>query len=217
MADQAITVLGQGVTKARPSGLDLHLIVLARAKTAGAALDLAAERSRSLQEILHQRGIDEGVWNTIIASVSAERRWIESKREEVLVGYVATGGVAVALEDPSEAGALMTDAAARVDAEISGPIWRVDPDNPAWSEARRLAGADARRRATDYAAGLGLVLGPVVSIVESAGVRQPHQGRLAMASYARASAGGSGEPMDVHAGGIEVAATVEVTFGLVSG
>jgi uncharacterized protein YggE len=217
MADPSITVLGQGVARAQPSGLDLHLIVRTKGQTAREALDLAAERTRSLQELLRQRGIADTAWNTVIASVRAERRWVEPRQEEVLVGYIAIGGLAVALGDPSLAGALMAEATARVDAEINGPRWRVDPDNPGWAEARRLAVADARRRATDYAGGLGLTLGPVLSVVESSGMRPSHQGRFPIGVAALASSESSGDPMELHAGGIEVAASVEATFGLVAG
>jgi uncharacterized protein YggE len=217
MVDPSITVLGHGIARAQPSGLDLHLIVRTKAQTAREALDLAAERTRSLQELLRQHGIADTAWNIVIASVRAERRWVEPRQEEVLVGYIAMGGLAVALDDPSLAGALMAEATARVDAEISGPRWRVDPDNPAWAEARRAAVADARRRATDYAGGLGLALGPVVSVVESTGIHQPHHGRFPTAFASLTSAEDSGEPMEVHAGGIEVAAFVETTFELVPG
>src|SRR5947199_2160362 len=106
VTERQITVIGEGVARAQPRGLDLQLVVRARAQTAGEALDLAAERSRILQEILRERGIAETAWHTIIASVNADRRWIEGRQEESLIAYVATGGLAVALDDPAIAGAL---------------------------------------------------------------------------------------------------------------
>jgi uncharacterized protein YggE len=111
----------------------------------------------------------------------------------------------------------MAEAAARVDAQINGPRWRIDPNDPAWTETRRQAVTDARRRATDYAAGLGLALGPVVSIVEAAAMHHLRDGRFPVGFAALASSGGSADPMELHAGGIEVAASVEVTFELLAG
>jgi len=149
MAEQRITVLGEGVARAQPRGLDLQLVVRTRAQTAGEALDLAAARNRVLQDILRERGIAETAWHTIIASVNADRRWFEGRQEEALVAYVATGGLTVALEDPAMAGPLMAEAAARVDAQINGPTWRIELSDPAWMAARRQAVAEARHPASD--------------------------------------------------------------------
>jgi uncharacterized protein YggE len=210
MVEERITVIGEGVARAQPRGLDFQLVVRTRAQTAGEALDLAAKRSRILQEILRERGIAETAWHTIIASVNADRRWIEGRQEEASVAYVATGGLTVALDDPAIAGALMADAASKAGADVMGPRWRIEPDDPGWREARKRAVQDARDRATHYAEGLGLQLGPVLNVSES--LHGAMRGRLPAASFAAAR--GELEGFDLHAGGLEMGASVEVTFRL---
>ena len=77
----------------------------------------------------------------------------------------------------------------------------------------RAAAADARRRARAYADGLGVALGPVVSVDETGQDEPAPRGRM-MTAMATAAADES-TPLDVNAGDMEVSAEVVVTFTLV--
>lgn len=55
----------------------------------------------------------------------------------------------------------------------SGRFWQLDPDNPVYTEARRLAAEDARRRADAYASALGLGIGAVEWLAEPGLRREP--------------------------------------------
>jgi uncharacterized protein YggE len=70
----------------------------------------------------------------------------------------------VSLPDTGSVGKLLAQAAARAEATVEGPPREVAPDNPAQGEARRLAMADARRRAEARAT--GHELGPIVEVAE---------------------------------------------------
>jgi uncharacterized protein len=208
MTEQTITVIGQGTARATPKGVALTLIVRANGDDPNEAFGRAVERSHALESVLRDHGIPGTSWTTIVTSLSAQRRWVETRAEEVLVGYAATGGLTVDLEDLNLAGPVMAEAASKAGADIMGPRWRIKPDDPGWREARQRAVQDAHRRATNYAEGLGLQLGQVVTVSESLG--GPLRAPMAAASFVR----GEAEGFDLHAGGLELGVSVEVTFGL---
>ena len=98
----------------------------------------------------------------------------------------------------------MTDVAP----EVSGPTWRLAPDNPARLEACRLAVEDARRRADAYAGALGVELGAVVAMAE-AGIGGTVEGRMLLAKGGELDAG-----LPVEPGDIDVGASVDVVYRL---
>jgi uncharacterized protein YggE len=210
VTEQTITVIGQGAARATPKGVALTLVVRASGDDPQEALRRAVDRSHALEAILRDHRVPESAWTTIVTSLSANRRWVEQREEERLIGYTATGGLTVELDDHGQAGPVMAEAAGKAGADIMGPQWRIDPDDPGWREARTRAVEDARRRATDYAEGLGLQLGSVVTVSEP--VRGPMRGRSPVAAYA--AAGAESEGFGLHAGGLELAVSVEVTFRL---
>ena len=124
-------------------------------------------------------------------------------------GYRASSRLDVRLHDGELAGRLVTEAAERLELRIDGPGWRVAHDNPGHADARRLAAADARRKAEEYADALGGRVGAIASVDEpetkSASVSA---GPMVL----RAAA-----DMPVEGGGHEVVAEIDVTFQLEQG
>ena len=121
---------------------------------------------------------------------------------------------ALRLADAAALGPLLVQAVAEVDPQVSGPTWRLAPENPARLEACRLAVADARRRAEAYVEALGVALGPVVALAE-AGTSHGTDGWL------RLGPGEFDQPMMMKASGpsiepgdIDVTASVDVVFRL---
>jgi uncharacterized protein YggE len=98
----------------------------------------------------------------------------------------------------------MTRASEEFDARVNGPRWRIAASNPAWLEAATQAAANARAKATAYAAGVGARLGPLIALSE------PEHSHHVIAQAARRSA----PQMEVESGEHEVFATVNATFEL---
>jgi uncharacterized protein YggE len=116
----------------------------------------------------------------------------------------------VSLPDTGFVGKLLAEAAARAEATVDGPRWEVAPDNPAQAEARRLAMADALRRAETYAEAAELELGPIVEVAEVGAERTG--GAMRMATHAVALAGGAAPEIPTHSQGLEIVAGVDVTY-----
>jgi uncharacterized protein YggE len=125
-------------------------------------------------------------------------------------GYRATNHVVVRLDAAEMAGRLMNEAVTRAQARVNGPRWRFKLENPARAEACRQAAADARRKAEAYAAALGMRLGPVLRVAESGA----DSGGEAAALPPMIREGPGPSDMQIEAGRLDVAATVEVTFAL---
>jgi uncharacterized protein YggE len=85
-------------------------------------------------------------------------------------------------------------------------------DNPARTEAYRQAAADARRKAEAYVTALGARLGAVASLAEPGlGRFEPHYDRSDMMA-SPAQMADSDQPVEVHAGDLDISAMVEVVF-----
>ena len=125
--------------------------------------------------------------------------------------------ISVKLDDATLVGKLMREATNRSQARVSGPWWQVALDNPARAEACRQAAADARRKAEAYVTALGARLGAVASVAEPGlGRFEPNYDRSDMMA-SRAQMADSDQPVEVHAGDLDISAMVEVVFWIEQG
>lgn len=212
-----VTVRGTARANAQPDEVALDLSVDYLDRTADAALAEVARRGNELEKILTELGIERNRWTTTGATVREETEWNDKTRQHVHRGYRAENRVHLRLADPQPLGTLISAAVARANAEISGPSWSVAEDNPARLEACRAAALNAQARAEAYVAALGARLGAIVSISEPGTSFEPIH-REAPFSGARAMALASAPPeMEIHAGEMEVRATVLVTYTVEQG
>lgn len=207
-----VVVRGSGTAPARPDRAVLVFDLAHTAPTPQEALQQVAERTARLELVLRDRGVGEADWTTTGVTVEAAYEW--RKDQQVLLGQRAANRMQVTTRDPALVGRLLTDAVEVAGARVGGPLWVVEADNPAHSEACRMAAADARRRAEAYAVGLGLLVGSVVEVDETPVEPGRPVGRAVMAMAAAPDASG---PVEVNAGELDVTAHVKVTFTLLDG
>jgi uncharacterized protein YggE len=212
-SERNVTVRGVGVARVRPDGVIVGLGVQHRSDAAAEALNETARKAEQLESLFRELEIGEEDWLVGSVTLQEHQEWDESSRREVRQGYIASSRVEVRLSDGSRLGTLLGEAAARVEASVSGPQWEVRPENPAHDEARSRAIADARRRADAYAQAAGLSLGEVREIVEAGGEQDADVMR---GGYAVAmSASKAAFRMPIHSEGLEIVAGVRVTYELV--
>ncbi|MEM8571853.1 MAG: SIMPL domain-containing protein [Pseudomonadota bacterium] len=205
-----IVVIGMGHVSARPDVARISLGVDIEEETAGMALDGMAAALTRVFEQLDTAGIAPEDRQTTRLNLNPQ--YVQEQRDgrptRVLSGYRASSLLTVRVPDVSAAGALIdqltTAGANRIDAisfELSNP-------RAAQAQARRLAVADAERRARTYAKAAGLELGGVMSISETG--PRPMPGMLRMdAPMAEAAAS-----IPVAEGSVEVEARVTVVFAI---
>jgi uncharacterized protein len=210
--ERTITVRGIGSARVRPDGVIVGVGVQHRSDAAAEALNETARKAQQLESLFRELGIDEQDWVAGSISLREREEWDEAARREVRRGYVASSRVDVRLGDPSGLGTLLAEAAERVEASVDGPRWEIRPENPAHDEARIRAMEDAGRRVAAYVRAAGLALGEVLAIVE-AGAGQ--DGPVIRGSYAATlNASMATTEMPIHSEGLEVVASVQVTYAL---
>jgi uncharacterized protein len=198
-----ITVRGTATAPGRPDDLRIVLTLSTMAPSPDDALEGVGGRSDRLRSLLDAAGVPAGDRSTSAITVGEVREW--DGHRQVSRGYQASVTTAVRLADAAALGPLLARAVAEVEPEVSGPTWRLAPDNPARLEACRLAVADARRRAQAYAEALGAGLGPVVAVAE---VGTAHDG-FDQPAMMRSAGGPS-----IETGDIDVSASVDVVYRL---
>jgi uncharacterized protein len=208
-----VAVEGTAIASARPDEVEMSLAVTYTDTSAHQALSEVATRSAQVEQLLSELGIEERQWTTSGAVVSEHTEWNRETGQQVHRGYVATNRIVLRLDDASQVGRLMNEATRRAQARISGPWWRIAPDNPAHIEACKAAALDARRKAEAYASALDARLGVVLEISEP-GIDVEPVPRMGMAKGMALMSAEAPSEINVHAGDLQVSANVIVKFAL---
>jgi uncharacterized protein YggE len=137
------------------------------AETAGAALDENGAAMRKVFEALTQRGIAERDRQTTTLNLYPvyERSERQQDRPKI-IGYRAENGLRVTVRNIEQLGEVLDDLVTRGANQLQGVSFSVAEDEALTDQARRLAMADAARKANLYAEEAGVVLGPVIGIDE---------------------------------------------------
>ncbi|HEX8803162.1 MAG TPA: SIMPL domain-containing protein, partial [Acidimicrobiales bacterium] len=142
--DPEILVRGTGQARVLPDRALVRVTVDgeggSREEAYRQAEGLAAQVDRVVAA--HAGAVDRTV--TTALSVQPKTRW--RRGESVRTGWRASRTTSLDVTDFARLGDLFADLVGAGGA-VAGPYWQVDPDNAVYDEARRRAGADARRRA----------------------------------------------------------------------
>ena len=170
----------------------------------------AATLARSVDEVVAGFGaaIDRAATAALV--VHPKTRW--KKGESVRTGWRASRTTVLEVVDLGRLGDLIAELSV-AGAAISGPSWHLDPTNPVHGHVRRLAAEDARRRAEEYAAVLGLEIVAVAWVAEPGLRKGPDQlGFDVPAAMRLAGSAQAEDVIDVTPEEMTVTASVEVGF-----
>jgi uncharacterized protein len=197
-----VLVVGSASVRTEPDEAFVFLTLTRVESAAGPALTDVASRGEALATILDELDVPTEDRSTTGITVSEEFDHTKDGRRPA--GYRAATTLSVRLVDTRLIGTIVMRCTEELDARISGPSWRVSPDNSAWLEAASRAAANARDKATAYAAGLDLKLGALLALAEPADV--------APRRFARAASTGGDVPIETAEQ--EITATIHATFTL---
>lgn len=202
-----ITVTGVGNVTGRPNVLTLELSVTETGADASAALSDASATMDKVRASLKSNGVADADLATSGLTLQPNYRYDGTR--QTLNGYSAVESLTAKLRDLGRAGGAITAASAAGGnaASINGVSFQLEDDTALLSSARAAAFADAKAKASQYAAAAGRALGPVTRIDESVNTTNPTPGE-------RASAASSGTQVPVDPGTSQVSVTVDVVFGL---
>jgi hypothetical protein len=156
---------------------------------------------------LQQSGIPDKDVQTSNFAVMPRYKFEEGKSPE-LVGYDVSNNVTVTVRKTSDLGPLLDRLVQAGSNQINGIGFEVSEPSAALDEARKLATADATRKARIYAEAMGVTLGPVMSISEGISVERPMPYMRGKAMMADAPA----PPVPVAAGEQSLSVDVNISW-----
>ncbi len=209
-----MVMAGEGLVQAPPDMATITLGVVAGDESASAALAANNAAMSDVIDALKAEGIESRDLQTSGFSVQPilsqpPRNYDHSVpfKPEIL-GYRVRNNVTARIRDLARVGAIL-DLSVNLGANsVSGPNFGVADPQPLEDEARRVAMADAKRKAELYAEAAGVTLGPVVRIEESVQHRpQTFEMRAAMPAAVEAD-------VPIESGELTFRAQVSVSWRL---
>jgi len=207
---RTIAVSGSGDVSLPPDMTQISLGVQTDAEVAADALDAASAAVLAILARLDVEGVDPADIQT--GALRLHPRYSSSAlgSGQRIVGYRVVNSVNVQVNDLNRLGplisALVGDGANRLDRVTFG----LQDPSAAIDEARRLAVADAGRRAALYAQAAGVRVGEVLSISEQGGAN--YRAMIAEPVMLEAMASAPSFDVPVAAGEIDLSATINMIF-----
>ena len=184
MTESTVTARGEATVPGKPDeGVWTITVGALEATPDAAALGEVGTRSEALGAALDDLGAAAERRSTTGVTVREEFDYADGR--QVHRGFRAQNVITVRLTDAAVAGTLIQTSIERAKAEVRGPVWWIAPDNPARVEACKRAAAEAKRKAEAYAEALGMRLGAVAEIRETATggpVPMPRGGAMTLAA-----------------------------------
>jgi len=210
--ERTIQVSGLGQVNSRPDIATISTGVTTEAKEAREALSDNNESMAAILKLLKQLGIAEKDVQTSgfnIHPVYSRDR--QQQAAPQITGYRVQNDVRVRVRQIDELGKVLDALVSAGSNRISRISFGVDDTHDLLQQARRLAVADAKERATVYADASGTRVGKVLSISEHTTgppvMRQPRSFHLPSSMAAAAS-------VPVATGELDFSATVHMVFAL---
>ncbi len=168
-----IHVDGVGQVTAAPDIARLRAGVVSEASEASAALAANSQAMERVLAALREAGVAKEDLQTESFDVSPRyrRSKVSSGEAPMIDGYVVSNRVRATVRDLDKLGAVLDTLVGEGANQIDSVRFDVAEPEPLLDEARKLAMADARRRATLLAAAEGVTVGRVLQIDETSSAR----------------------------------------------
>lgn len=202
-----IAVTGEGRVEAAPDMATLSLGVVTEGKTAAEALAANSGAVAAVIEQLKSAGIEDRDLQTSGLSLGPRYDYSNNSGEAPkITGYMAQNMVTVRVRAIDTVGAVLDGAVSDGANSLNGLSFGLQDSAALMDEARRLAVADATRKAKLYAEAAGVTLGAVISISEPGGNQQPMPMMMAEAAFAK------GGDVPVATGEVNLSASVAIVY-----
>lgn len=207
---EGIFVSGSGKSTAVPDIATLNLGIEVQALTVAAAQSEASAAMDKVMASLTSSGVAKKDIQTQYFNISKVSRWDDKNQQEVTIGYRVTNVVTAKIRNIEKTGSII-DAAAAAGGNairINGINFSVEDPSKYHEEARKLAVADAKAKASQLASAAGVTLGKVTYISENT-----YTPPIAAPMFAEAKALGAPET-PISPGEMEITTTVQITFAI---
>ncbi len=205
-----INVSGSGLASNTPDIADIQLGVESVTDEAAQAISESTTKMKSVLEAVKALGIEDKDIQTVNYSMWVEQ--IYNQETGIPTGqvrYHVTNQINVRLRDLTLAGKLLENALTAGANTVGSITFGVNDPTELQKQARALALQNARAKADELAAGLGIRVGKVRTVSEYV------SGPIPVASYAKDMGMGGGGEVPVATGSYNVTVEVQVVFDIV--
>lgn len=200
----SVTVRGEALIRTEPDEAFVFVTIAKTEPTPGPALSDVASRIQLLSALIDDIGVEARDRST--TGITVQEHFEHTKDGRRFLGHRAAATVSVRFTEMQAISSLIMRSSDELDARIEGPSWGVSADHPLRLEAASQAAANALQKATAYAAGLGLSVGPIRAL------REPeHPQRLI-----RAASRSPKSDIPIETGEQEITAVIGATFALLA-
>ncbi|MDD9707541.1 SIMPL domain-containing protein [Seohaeicola sp. SP36] len=206
-APRQISVSGTGRVDLAPDMATVRIGVTHQDEDAAAALQQTSDAVAAMLARLTELGIAARDVQT--AGLSLNPVWRdrpEQQGQPMPWGFEASNVVSLRLRDIAALGEVLDSLVADGANRLDGVSFGLQDPEASMDEARRLAVADARRKATLFAEAAGVALGQVIDLTET-GMATPRPQMMEMAAM-------RADSVPVAAGEVGITASVQMTFAL---
>lgn len=178
-ATNTITVSGEGEVFAVPDTGEFSVTVQENAKDVAAAQATATKKANDIIAYLKGAGVDEKDIKTTDYSVYPQYEWQNGvckqgaaycpPGKQVLTGFQVSQTLSVKVKDTTKAGELLSGVGQKGASQVSGLSFTVEDEDALKAQAREKAITDAKTKADELAAQLGVSVVRVVGFSESGG------------------------------------------------
>jgi len=171
---RVISLNGHGEVKAKPDMAVVTVGVMSQAQTAREALTQNTQAMEKIFASLKAAGIEGKDIQTSNFSVNPRYDYGQNNNQPPrLVGYDVSNSVAVSVRKLDTLGSVLDTVVSEGSNQINGIMFSIADDEKLQDEARKLAVADAERKAKLYAETTHIALGQIIAVSE--GNFQPPQ------------------------------------------
>ncbi len=204
-----LSVAGHGSVRLEPEAASIVLGVDIIDTTLSGAQAQATERMNDILEAVTKAGIAEEDVQTVNYSVNLVRDYDNEGRPTEVIEYQVSNQVSIKVRDLDRLGTLLDAVVTAGANNVYGISFVVDDPAEAASQARRLAVQDARAKAEEMAAEVGMRVGRVLTMSESSAPPPAPE-----VFESRADVQGAAQAVPVQTGTSEVAVDVQITYEL---
>jgi hypothetical protein len=171
---RTMSLSGHGEVRMAPDLAIVTVGVVSSAATAREALDANTKSMEGIMAALSKASIEARDIQTSNFSVNPRYDYGQNNAQPPkVIGYDVSNNVTITVRKLDGLGAVLDQVVSSGSNQINGIQFQVSKPEAATDEARKLAVADAQRKAKVYADASGVALGPIMSLSEGGGYQPP--------------------------------------------
>ena len=214
---RTISTSGTGIVTVEPDMAQFSVGMEARNEELKPAQDEVTKEVNAITAMLIEAGIEEKDIVTSSYQVTPENKYDRNGNFVKIESYVVRASLSITVRDLEQVGTLLDQTVSLGADYVSSIQFSVSNPDPHIQEARKLAIADAKLKAEDYATGSDSSLTGLFSLYESSSPEPKAREGEADGAYAEPMAADmsvaeEAEPVEVSAGSTTIIVRVETTW-----